>query len=893
MHAVDLHAGWTLRATGGPVPDALRDRRVPATVPGTTHTDLLTAGLIPDPYLALNESAVAWMHRGDWRYERDLEAALVAPPQPGERVDLVFDGLDTVATVRLGEEVVGRTANQHRSYRLDVREVIARGGGDTMALTVDFASALESAEAEVARIGARPAAYDYPFGMVRKMACSFGWDWGPDLQTAGIWRPVRLERWRVARLASVRPLVTVTGTHDVATVDVHVDLERSGLEGEAHPVLVMARLTRPATADHHLDVLETCVSVAGDLTRVTLSLQVPHPDLWWPVGYGPQPLHDLHVEVSTGVDADPLACDTWHRRIGLRSVRLDTADDQVGTAFVIEVNGTPVFVRGANWIPDDHLLTRITRDRLDRRITQALGANLNLLRVWGGGIYESEDFYELCDEAGLMVWQDFPLACAAYPEEEPHRSEFEAEAREHVARLTAHPSLVLWNGGNENLWGFMDWGWPELLQGRTWGLHYYTELFPAVVAELAPTTPYAAGSPYSPRAALDVIHPNDPDHGTHHQWEVWNRIDYTQYRSEIPRFCSEFGFQGPPAWRTMERAMTRPDGTVATKDDPVWLLHQKAEDGNGKLDRGMAPHLGVPGDFVDWHWAAQLNQARAVTHAVTHYRSWWPRTAGAIVWQLNDCWPVTSWSAIDGDEILKPLWWALRSSFADRLLTVQTRPDPVTGGTHEVLAAVNDTDTAWVGEVAVRRETLDGRPRAEAALALDVGPRSVRLLDLPSPVRHPDDPTDEVLVCTAGPVTDPASAVQDVHCWVDDVDLALHPEAHDVEVVAVPDGYLVTVTASRGLVKDLILFVDRLDASASVDRALVTLPAGTSTMIHVRSRVAGLELALASAPVLRTANDLSRSRSHRATTHPEGHSDHDQHDARPGVDADASIGSRA
>ena len=356
--------------------------------------------------------------------------------------------------------------------------------------------------------------------------------------------------------------------------------------------------------------------------------------------------------------AEPL--DTWTRRIGFRTVELDTSADDHGTAFTFRINGRPIFVKGANWIPDDHLLTRITRERLAHRLDQAVDANLNLVRIWGGGIYESEDFYELCDERGLLVWQDFLLACAAYPEEQPLWDELEAEAREHVARLTPHPSLVLWNGGNENLWGFMDWGWQEDLQGRTWGFRYATELLKDVVAELDPTRPYSDGSPYSPGAALTEVHPNDPDHGTLHQWEVWNRVDYRVYGDDVPRFCSEFGFQGPPTWATLTRAVHAADGGPLTKDDPTFLLHQKAEDGNGKLDRGMEPHLGVPDDFADWHWAAQLNQARAVRFAIEHYRSWWPRTAGSIVWQLNDCWPVTSWAAIDGDERPKPLWYALQ-----------------------------------------------------------------------------------------------------------------------------------------------------------------------------------------------------------------------------------------
>lgn len=819
MFITTLDQGWTLRATAGPVPDNLVGQVVPAQVPGTVHTDLLTAGLIVDPYVDLAEAELAWMHRVDWRYERPLT---LDPAEPDERVDLVLEGLDTVATITLGGVEVARTANMHRSYRFDVR---ALATGDTT-LAVDFASALTHAEQEALRIGGRPGAYPAPLNMVRKMACSFGWDWGPDLQTAGLWKPASVQRWRTARLSSVRPLVTVAGTE--ATVSVHVDVERSGLEASESALGLRARVG---------DVVVTGTLPPGT-TSAVLVAEVPDAKLWWPVGYGEQPLYEIDVELTAGVER----LDSWHRRIGLRTVELDTSADESGSAFVLSVNGTPVFARGANWIPDDHLLTRITRERLARRIDQAVGANLNLLRVWGGGVYESEDFYDVCDAAGIMVWQDFPLACAAYPEEEPHRSEFEAEAREHVARLSAHPSLVIWNGGNENLWGFEDWGWKDDLEGRTWGSGYYDELFPSIVAELDPTRPYSPGSPSSPVG----IHPNDPDHGTHHEWEVWNRVDYTAYRADIPRFCSEFGFQGPPAWATLARAVRNADGSPLEKEDPVFLLHQKAEDGNGKLDRGMAPHLGVPADFSDWHWTTQLNQARAVAYAVTHYRSWWPRTAGAIVWQLNDCWPVTSWAAVDGDERRKPLWHALRASFADRILTVQVRDGL------EVLSVVNDSDRRWSGSVSVRRERFDGTLLADAVLAVDVMPRSVALLSLPTDVRAPLDPRAEVLVAEL-------DDIRTAHTWLDDVELDLDPNPVRTHVEKVADGYEVTVTATS-LARDVTLLADRADAAATVDEALVTLPAGASTTFLVRTDRTDLAESLTRAPVLRSANEASRTR---------------------------------
>ncbi|HET6705366.1 glycoside hydrolase family 2 protein, partial [Amycolatopsis sp.] len=659
MNREELHDGWRLTAVSGPVPDVVAGRTVPATVPGSVHLDLLDAGLIDDPYADRVEAGLAWMHRTHWRYTLDFAAEPAA-----DRADLVFEGLDTVATIRLNGTVLGRTANMHRSHRFDVRGLLRDGGNQ---LTVDLRPALEHAEAVERALGKRPRAYDHPFNTIRKMACSFGWDWGPDLQTAGIWRPVRLERWHGARLARVRPLVTVDAD-GTGRVTVHADVERASHAPLEVAVTIAGRTGRGEIAP-------------GD-TTATVVVTVPEADLWWPAGYGGQPRYPLAVELSAG----GAVLDRYDRHVGFRTITVATEPDAIGTPFTFVVNGKPVFAKGANWIPDDHFLTRITRARLARRVDQALGANLNLLRVWGGGIYESEDFYDVCAERGILVWQDFPFACAAYPEEDPLWTEVEAEAREQVARLTPHPSLALWCGNNENLWGHADWNWREQLGGRSWGLRYYRDLLPAIVAELDPTRAYAPGSPYSP----GTVHPNDPDHGTRHEWDVWNRVDYTRYRDHVPRFCAEFGFQGPPTWTTLTHWLHDRPLSVTS---PAFQAHQKAEDGAGKLERGMAPHLPPPSTFEDWHWATQLTQARAVAFGIEHFRSWWPRTAGAVVWQLNDCWPVTSWAAIDYDERPKPLWYALKHAFAPRLFTVQPRDG------EEVVIAVNDTDEDWTGDL--------------------------------------------------------------------------------------------------------------------------------------------------------------------------------------------------
>ncbi|MGK5674750.1 glycoside hydrolase family 2 protein [Micromonospora sp. URMC 106] len=809
-----LHEGWTLRAVPGPqVPAGIADRAVPATVPGCVHTDLLAAGLIPDPYLDDNETGLAWIGRTDWVYETTFDHE----PGDDERIDLVCAGLDTVATLTLNGVELGRTENMHRGHRFDVRSPLVAGSNT---LVVRFDSAYRYAQAQRDRLGDRPNAYPEPFPFIRKMACNFGWDWGPTLVTAGIWQEIGLHAWSTARLAVVRPLVTVAAGD--GRVRVHVEVERAG-DG---PLTVRATVA---------DARAEATIPAGQRTAV-LSLTVRDPALWWPRGYGAQPLHPLEVTLSSG-DGRPL--DAWSRRIGFRSVRVDTTPDAHGTPFALRVNETPVFVRGINWIPDDAFPTRITRDRLARRLGQAADANINLLRVWGGGRYESDDFYDLADELGLLVQQDFLFACAAYPEEEPFRAEVAAEAAEQVVRLAPHPSLVLWTGNNENIWGWHDWDWQEPLAGRTWGRGYYLELLPRIVGELDPTRPYWPGSPWS---GSEEIHPNDPAHGTTHIWDVWNTDDYTRYRDYVPRFVAEFGYQAPPAYATLRRALS--DDPLAP-DSPGMAHHQKATDGDAKLRRGLDAHLPAPADFDDWHWLTQLNQARAIQLGVEHFRSHRDVCAGTIVWQLNDCWPVTSWSAVDGDGRRKPLWYALRRAYADRLLTVQPRRDGL------AVVAVNDGPVPWRAAVSVTRLALTGEPRAKTTLELDVPAYGKVELALPAELARPAEARRELLVAEAGDTAERA-----LWFFAEDRDVDWPAAGYDAAVEPVDGGRRVRVTA-RTVLRDLALFPDRLDPAAEVDEALVTLLPGESVTFTVRAEAPLDPAALTARPVLRCVNDLA------------------------------------
>ncbi|WP_432510633.1 glycoside hydrolase family 2 protein [Kineococcus sp. SYSU DK001] len=812
-----LHDGWTLRPAAGEVPEEVdRAGWIPAQVPGTVHTDLLTAGLVPDPYVGENEAALRWLHRSAWEYRTRLDTG---PPGPGERVELQFDGLDTVATVTLGGTELGRTVNMHRGHRFDLTGPLARLPEGPADLVVRFDSALEHAESVEKDIGARPRTYEHPYNAVRKMACSFGWDWGPDLQTAGIWRRVTLQRWRTARLATVRPVASLHGS--TGRLRVHVDVERSGLEA-ATALTVHVDLGGHGTA---AAVLEPATA------RAVLEVEVPDAPVWWPRGYGEQPLVEVAVRLCAPGGG---LLDERSFRTGFRDVRIDDSPDEFGTRTVVVVNGQPVFVRGVNWIPRDHLLTRLDADRYAAALDDAVDAHCNLVRVWGGGLWESEDFYRLCDERGLLVWQDFPLACAAYAEEDPLRTEFEAEVRENVTRLVHHPSLAVWSGGNENLQGHEDWGWKEELGSSTWGAGYYHDLFPALLAELDGTRPYQPGSPMSPAGAPEGTHPNDPDHGTNHEWDVWNRLGWPHYRDRVPRFCAEFGYQAPPTLATIAEFLPA-DQRSATS--PAFLAHQKALDGNGKLERGMEPHTGVPSGFEDWVWAAQLNQARAVACAVEHHRSWWPRTAGSIYWQLDDCWPVTSWAVVDGSGRRKPAFHALRRAFAPRVLTVQPRE----GVPHVVV--VNDTAQEFSTRVLVRRTTPAGAVLDRTAFEVSVPARAVRSWPLP-------------LVGGDGePVVVDAGGLRAVHLDAPDKDLPWDPDPLRVSVTRLPDGYAVRVRA-ESFARDVTLLADAVTPDARVGEGLVTLLPGESHTFLVRT--GAVVDAGAFTGALRTANEFGR-----------------------------------
>lgn len=794
----------TVRECDGPdldQPTPALPESIAAQVPGCVHTDLLAAGLISDPYDGATEHDLHWIGLTPWEYSTTI---VVDELQADERAELVFHGVDTVARIELGGQLLGEVENQHRTYVFDISAFAGRG---ELPLVVTFSAQTLEAYDRAETQQHRTHVNHHPYNSVRKMACNFGWDWGPDLVTAGLWRPVELRRWRTARLDEPTMLPGLDG--ETGTIAITTPVVVAGNT----PLQVRVEC---AGADVTLDVVD---GVAHG------ELRVPGVEPWWPAGHGEQPLYEIMVRLLHGDEV----LDEQTRRTGFRTVTLDTSEDGHGRRFAIAVNGREIFIKGANWIPDDCFPARITREQYRAAVTDAVDGNMNLLRVWGGGIYESTDFYEACDELGILVWQDVLMACAAY-DEESLGEQIVAEIRDNLPRLAAHPSLAVWNGNNENLWGAVDWHWAETADGRSWGYGLYTDVFPRLFAELDPTRPYSPGSPWS---FDESRHPNDDAYGSMHIWDGWNYADqgvYTRYR---PRFVSEFGYQGPPGWSTLVGSV---HDEPTTPTSPQMLVHQKAVDGDDKLTYGIAAHLPLPTDFEDWHWATQLQQARAVRYAIEHFRALQPHCMGSIVWQLNDCWPVTSWAAVDSTGIRKPLWYGLQQAYAPRMATIQSRDG------NPALVCSNDTDDEWLVEgtaasylvPAITGETKTFEP-------LRVPPRSVayRVLGNARP----------------GHVLDVALGDRHViHLPVEPRDLAL-TEDHDTVVEQVDGGYAVTVSA-RTLVLDLTLLVDKLDPAACVDSGLVTLAPGTSHTFRVTTGATLDPADLVSARVLRSANQL-------------------------------------
>lgn len=830
--AAPLAADWSFRLLPGDARGAahpgLQQWRT-AQVPGAVHTDLLAQGVIPDPYVGAPEADLQWIGLADWEYRArfDVDAATLARAH----AELAFQGLDTFATVSLNGKPLLQANNSHRTWRARVDGRLRATGNELrIVLRSPIRTLLPGVQAMPHKIAGN---YPSPYGdepkdamvgnFVRKPGYHFGWDWGPRYVTAGIWRPVLLDSWDAQRLTDV---AVHTRALDAAHADLAITVQvESAARGTAAVRVEMldpdgvsvARIDRVASLR------------AGD-NAITVPVSLKQPRRWWPAGQGEQARYTVRATLAPE-SATPRRIE---QRIGLRTVELRReADRQGGQGFAFVINGVPIFAKGANVIPFDMFPARIDAARIRRELTAARDANMNMLRNWGGGYYEDDAFFDIADELGLLVWQDFMFGGGMQPGYDPaFRANVVAEARDNVRRLRHHPSVVLWCGNNEEETAWKDWGHGRDLTAadpafaaKVW--QGYVDLFGndlrQVVAEEGLGVPYWSSSPSND---LDDK-ANDSTRGDKHYWQVWGNpaLPVTAYLRETPRFMSEYGLQAWPSLRTLDGIIPVAEQQV---DSATVRAHQKfmAGEGNQRLLKYIEDEYGAPRDFPAFVYLSQVMQADGIQLAALHHRASRPYTMGSLYWQLNDVWPGASWSSIDYAGRWKALHFHAKRFFADRAVAA-LRDDGVTR-----VSLLNDRQQGFQATWRLRVIDLDGTLRHQQRHTVALPPLSAlevgRYED--ASLLHGADPTRTVAVVELLDGTQVLS--QQVVYFAAAKDLALTRTKIDSDLRADGEGYVLTLR-SPTLVR--ALWIDFDDRDATLDDNALDLVPGEAKTLRLRS----------------------------------------------------------
>jgi len=820
MHMQPLSDGWTFKA-------ADEEAWLPARVPGCVHADLLRNGKIPDPFYGTNERTLQWIDKKDWEYRTvfDLDDQLAAC----SRTDIVFEGLDTYADVHLNGRLIVRADNMFRTWRVDVKDLLRKANNE---LVVRFRSPVKEDLPKLEKLGlALPAPNDdSALGglgdrkismFARKAPYHYGWDWGPRFVTCGIWRSVRLEGFSGVRIADVFIRQNeVTAGHALLTAVIEAELDGSVVparvcirweNGEAYSKW-HARKTRaaagaskaagnPDAAGASAASAPAGPSAAGTTVTAELDFAVPQPKLWWCRGLGDPHLYTFRVALE---DQSGRVLAEKQVRTGLRSIRLvtDPDADGRGSSFYFELNGVPVFAKGANHIPNDSFVTEMTRERYRHEIASAVQANMNMLRVWGGGIYEHDDFYDLCDEYGILVWQDFMFACSIYPGDDAFLENVRQEAADNLRRLRNHPCIALWCGNNEIdvAWAHYSdhpgWGWKRLFtkeqEARLW--EGYDKLFhrilPEEVAKHAPGAVYWPSSPLAVWSGDENQHATGVrPHGDVHYWNVWhNQEPFEHYDTNVGRFMSEYGFQSFPEPRTVEGYA--PEDQMALESD-VMLSHQKNGRGNQLIKAYMDQYMREPKDFRSFLLMSQALQAEGVGRAFEAHRRRKPYCMGTLYWQMNDCWPVASWSGMDYHGRWKALHYAARRQFRDTAVSVEQAD----GGLK--FYVINDLRTPVAGELRIRLTDFAGAERKSWTVPVRVAAGEAAVVHEAAEADVLDGVRREEAVLTATLAAGGEPLDEKRVYFVDGKSLPLAPVAVRVVPISDDDGHAFAVTADK------------------------------------------------------------------------------------------------
>ena len=633
-----LNGDWQFRlgdnvSSSAPKQFKKHKRWINAIVPGTIHTDLFNNKLIDDPFYSNNELKLGWISESDWVYKTTFD--LPSTPNNQLPIMLVFDGIDTVATVYLNDIKVGFTMNMFLKYEFDVAKYLKPQKNE---LKIIFQSPITFSQSEELKYGKLQVALNSNRVYIRKAQYSFGWDWGPSFPTMGIWRNVYLLKEDKSRIDDFR-FNTIEITNNTALIEIKFDLKKYIDEK------LQARITLKGSEFN-------CEKVIDDLRdENTVKIEVKNPKLWWPNGYGEQQLYEIEIELF---DNSHNLIDLLKKKIGIRKIELQLEENGKQT-FGFIVNGKKIFAKGVNWIPGDAFLPRVTNDKYTTLLKYAKNGNMNIVRVWGGGVYENDLFYELCDELGLLIWHDFMFACGSYPEHKEFLNNLEEEIQYNVNRLQYHPSIAIWCGNNENEWIWMR---EQKTNYKLMpGYKIYHEKIPTMLKNLDPMRPYWPSSPFG----FDED-PNSQTSGNRHQWDIWSKwIDYTKVVSDDSLFITEFGFQGPANKSTFEKYLPKQERKIQSE---VFEFHNKQIEGPERVTRFLSAHLPLTTRWDEYIFLTQLNQGFALKMCLEHWRFNQPTTNGNIIWQLNDTWPATSWALIDSELKPKMAYYFVKNSFA-------------------------------------------------------------------------------------------------------------------------------------------------------------------------------------------------------------------------------------
>jgi len=653
IQSIDLDGAWTLRQSG-------QQQQIAADVPGCVHTDLLAAGRIPDPFFRDNERQVQWVSQADWVYRRRFDVP--ADFLRRRFVRLHCQGLDTIAGIRLNDVEIGRADNMFRTWDFDAKPAL-RVGSNSIEIT--FASPTKYLE-RMRAANPVPQTDDQLVdgtGWIRKAPYMFGWDWGPKLATCGIWRPISIEAFDTARLADV--MILQDHRHRGAvklTVNIQTEPQSDSLLSASVRVVFNGQ---PVSQQDGVDIAQN---------HGAASLTIANPQLWWPNGMGEHPLYDVIVELR---DSSGNILDKADKRIGLRTIEFLKANEKRPVQFA--VNGVSFFVKGGDWIPADSFPTRLTPQKLRRYIADAVAANMNMLRLWGGGYYEDDSMLDACDEMGILTWMDLKFACNPYPSFDQRWSDtVRAELRDNIRRLRHHPCIAIWSGNNEVIYNTAE-RWDGFHMSR----QDYDLFFKGAVAEevhqLDPQTPYVPGSPES---------------GDEHYWGVWHGNKPFKSFDSVHGFMTEFGMQSFPQPRTVDGFTDPSDRDSALS--PIMIFHQRSGGlkGNQKILDYIARDFRPPRDFDSMLWLSQIMQGYGIKYGAEHWRREMPRSTGVVIWQFNDCWPGPTWSAVDYLGRWKALHYMTRRFFAPVLISGLS--DAKTGAMTLYVTSDRMTDAAGV-----------------------------------------------------------------------------------------------------------------------------------------------------------------------------------------------------